>query len=77
MGKLCPTRAQVEPCFGIELEVLILVVRAHAGVAFAGMASRALARVRTRSSVAARFVRVTAKSRSWSSGTLALVVHEV
>ena len=64
--------------FGIGFALPVLVVRARAGfLRSLGWHSRALARVGTRSSVAARFVRVAAKSRSWSSGTLALVVREV
>ena len=60
-GSLCPS---------------LSYVRAR-GSALAKAASRALARVGTRSSVAARFVRVTAESQLQSSGTLALVVREV
>ena len=56
--------------------VLVVRARARRG-ALARVASCALARVGTRSSVAARFVRVAAESRLQSSGALALVVREV
>ena len=73
----CVLRREVPAALGLgSPSPSLSYVRARGSV-LARVASCALARVGTRSSVAARFVRVAAKSRSWSSGTLALVVREV